>query len=364
MSLRKKTKTRGTVKRSKFLRSTLARALILSLLIVIGVSLVLFVIPKAYVAVRGEEITRQVLSQFETGADNTNQMAMGIYRWEQDNFLSPYSINLEDLTFFEQVLAGWGFYENKDGEIHLFRPGFGHYSVPPQWVLHSKLANCKEYAEVFVYLLNQAGFRARVVRAPGEDHTWAEYYVGGYKIIFDPSNSVNPVIVNPKGFGKKRHFSYVEAYDLNNPNLREDVSDEYIERGILVVKVVKDNRPVSSATVEVLSTYLIERYPERYKKPRPVISNKTHKDGLVQFKLGPNNYTLIAKKCSLLVCWKGETSGNVSVGATTHVLIELHIDYLNTGLRFASVLGVLGAVLVKFRKRYWDKPLSESGDSR
>ncbi|AHL22807.1 transglutaminase domain-containing protein [Thermococcus nautili] len=355
MPLIKKTKREKAVKGSKSIRGILVRWLILSLLLVVGLSLVLFVVPGAYEVVRGDEITRQVLSQLETEADNPNQMAIKIHKWEQENFLSPYSINPKDLSFFEQVLAGWGFYENKEGEIHLFRPGFGLYSVPPQWVLHSKLANCKEYAEVFVYLMNKAGFKARVVRAPGEDHTWAEYYIGSYKIIFDPSNPVNPVIVNPKSFGERRHFSYVEAYDLQNPNQREDVSDEYIERGILVVEVVRDNRPVSGATVEVLSMYLMERYPERYKKPRPVISNKTHEDGLVQFKLGPNNYTLVAKKCSLLVCWKGEVSGNVSVGKSTHVLVELHVDYLNTGLRGVLVLGVLGVVLVKFRKRYWGK---------
>jgi len=320
----------------------------------VALSLVLIAIPHAYKFVWGDKITSEVLSKVSSNTADPKELALRIYSWEQLNFANPYSVQPENLPVTERFIALFGFYRNKQGEIHLFRP-FNSFPVPPQWVLHSKLANCEEYAKVFVYLMSQEGVKARIVRAPGEDHTWTEYYIEGYKIIFDPSNPVNPVIVNPKSFGERRHFSYVEAYDLQNPNQREDVSDEYIERGILVVEVVNDNTSVSGATVEVLSTYLMERYPERYKKPKPVISNETHEDGLVQFKLGPNNYTLVAKKCSLLVCWKGEVSGNVSVGKSTHALVELHVDYLNTGLRGVLVLGVLGVVLVKFRKRYWGK---------
>ena len=321
-------------------------------LIFLGISLSLIAVPYIYSGFEGEQITKDVLTQIGLNTSNPNELALRIYSWEQQNFLSLYSVKKEELPFIGRGLAVWGFYRNKQGELHLFRPWFGTFPVPPEWVLHSKLANCREYAEVFVYLMNKAGFKARVVRAPGEDHSWAEYYVENYKIIFDPSNPKNPIILNPKQFGQLKNFSYVEAYDLENPNHKEDVSDEYIEKGTLVVKVVKGNEPLSGATVEVLSTYLMERFPERYGTPRRVVFNETGKDGTTQFKLGPKKYKIVSKKCSFLVCWRGESTGKVIAGSTTYVKLELGVDYVTTSILWALIIiptGILGMVI---RKEY------------
>ncbi|KUH34806.1 hypothetical protein APY94_00060 [Thermococcus celericrescens] len=331
------------------------------ILLFLWISIVIVFIPYMYGTFEGEDVTNDVATQIGLNASNPNELALRIYSWEQQNFANPYSVEPEKLPFAERVLAGFGFYQNKQGEIRLFRP-FGVFPVPPEWVLHSKLANCREYAEVFVYLMNEAGFKARVVRAPGEDHSWAEYYVGEYKIIFDPSNPRNPVIVNPKQFGKLKNFSHVEAYELMNPGHKEDVSDEYIERGMIVVNAIKNNKPVSGVTVKVMSTYLMERFPERYKKPRPVVVNTTGKDGTAQFKLGPKEYKIVGRKCLFPICWKGETTGKVVAGSTTYATLTLKMDYMTTGM-FLTLLGTLvGILVVRFRKRYGNQRSKGSGD--
>ncbi|NJE04110.1 transglutaminase domain-containing protein [Thermococcus sp. MV11] len=335
----------------KYALKKFTRVIMKTLMAYVVISLVLITIPQAYKFIRGDKIMSEVLDQIGLNTTNPNELALRIYSWEQQNFANPYFVQPENMSLIEKLLAGYGFYHNNQGELHLFRP-FNSFPVPPQWVLHSKLANCEEYAKVFVYLMNQEGVKARIVRAPGEDHTWAEYYVGNYKIIFDPSNPENPVIVNPKQFGQLKNFSYVEAYDLANPDHKEDVSDEYIERGTLVVKVVKGNEPVSGATVEVLSTYLMERFPERYDSPRRVVVNETGKEGTTQFKLGPKEYKIVGKKCSFPVCWRGESTGKVIAGSITYAKLELGVDYVTTVILWALIIIPTGVLVVVIHKRY------------
>ena len=335
----------------KYVLRKFMRVTIKILMAYVALSLVLIAIPYAYKAIWGDKITSEVLSKVSSNTTDPKELALRIYSWEQQNFANPYFIQPENMSLIEKLLAGYGFYYDKQGEVHLFRP-FNSFPVPPQWVLHSKLANCEEYAKVFVYLMSQEGVKARIVRAPGEDHTWTEYYVGNYKIIFDPSNSKNPVIVNPKQFGQLKNFSYVEAYDLANPDHKEDVSDEYIERGRLVVKVVKGNEPVSGATVEVLSTHLMERFPKRYDTPRRVVVNETGKDGTTQFKLGPKEYKIVGKKCSFPVCWKGESTGKVIAGSTAYAKLELGVDYVTTVILWTLIIIPTGVLVLVIHKRY------------
>lgn len=347
----------------KYVLKKLARVTMKTLMVYVIISLILITIPQAYKFIWGDKITSEVFTQLGPNTTDPNELALRIYSWEQRNFVNPYFIQSEDLPFAEKVLAGYGFYYNKQGELHLFRP-FNSFPVPPQWVLHSKLANCEEYAKVFVYLMSQEGVKARIVRAPGEDHTWTEYYIGKYKVIFDPSNPDNPVIINPRSFGQAKNFSYVEAYDLFNPENREDVSDEYIRRGNLVVQVLNDGRPVSGAEVEVQSTYLMERFPKRYKEPKRVLSDLTSKNGTVQFRLGPKEYKVVGKKLSFPVCWKGEITGKVISGSTTYVDLELSVDYVATGGLWGSV-SILAVIFVfGIRKRYVHQRPSKNGGSR
>ncbi|MCO6041850.1 transglutaminase domain-containing protein [Thermococcus alcaliphilus] len=245
----------------------------------------------------------------------------------------------------------------------MFRPIRGG-SVPPQWVLYSKLANCGEYAKVFVYLMNKKGIPSRVVATLGGDHAWAEYYVGKHKIIFDPSNPNNPVITDTKSFGRNRNFSYVIAYEIPtsssayvffNSRSWDDVSGEYINRGELVVQVLHKGTPVVNANVEIQSTYLMENFPERYKNPIHVLNKTTTKNGSVLFELGPAKYKIVAEKCFIFLCWKGEAIKNVSSDSRTYVTVELKIDYVRT--LFNALLVLFGvAILAKLlHKRYLDK---------
>ncbi len=80
--------------------------------------------------------------------------------------------------------------------------------------------------------------------------------------------------------------------------------------------------------MRIFSTYLMDRFPKRYKSPKPVVSNKTGKAGRIRFKLGPKEYKITAEKCSFPMCWKGgEARGKVVVNSTTRVKLNVSVDY-------------------------------------
>ncbi|ADT85241.1 transglutaminase-like domain-containing protein [Thermococcus barophilus] len=301
-------------------------------------------IPAIYDAIWGEKIINDVVSTVIGNETNPNKIALNIYFWEKSNFVSPY-------TYYQktpELLRNIGIYKI-EGEYRWFlRPTF--YPTPVSWILHSKLANCEEYARVFVFIMTHAGVKARIVRAPGEDHAWAEYYYNGIKIVFDPS-TVGP-IVDPKKFAEGRHWSYVESVDMFNPADRIDVSDEYIKRGKLIVKISKRNTPVKGATVVVYSTYLMKRYPDRYRSPRKVLEQISDENGMATFLLGENEYLLKIKKCYMgFLCLITERKAYVKVDDTSIVDVDFSTARLSNGTIFLMLIGIFGMLIIFWKKR-------------
>jgi len=85
---------------------------------------------------------------------------------------------------------------------------------------------------------------------------------------------------------KEKNWSYVESVDIFNISDKKDVSDEYIDRGILIVRVFDNRNPVKGVNVVVKSPYLMKINPKRYKKPKIVLIKNTNKAGEAVFKLG------------------------------------------------------------------------------
>lgn len=228
----------------------------------------------------GKEIISDTVTSVVGTMDNPDEKALAIMTWERQYFYNPFSYYDVNST-----LQKIGIYEI-NGEYKMFvRP------APVSWVINSRMANCEEYARIFVSLMNEEGIKSSLIKAPGEDHVWAEYTYEGYRIAVDPSQ--NYIIGGHKKEFEKRmnvKFSYVESIDFLGNKM--DVSDEYIERGNLTITVTDEGLPVSNAQVIIENPSFMETRSERYKKPLPVILKTTESNGKVFFKLGFQKYNV------------------------------------------------------------------------
>lgn len=231
----------------------------------------------------GKEIINNTLTNIIGNTINSDEKSLAIMAWEHDYFYNPYSYYNVNST-----LQKFGVYKI-NGNYTLFnRP------APVSWVIKSRLANCEEYARVFVTMMNEAGIKAILITAPGEDHVWAEYMYETHRIAVDPSQ--NYVIgAHKKEFEKMMNvrFSYIESIDSQGNRI--DVSDEYFERGNLNIIVDKNGNPVDNAQVIIKNPSFMENRSDRYSKPIRIISKTTGSDGKVSFKLGYQKYNVEAR---------------------------------------------------------------------
>ena len=258
--------------------STSLFLILVSVFIVLLIKFLLIVAPVTFDLIYGDTIIDRTLTEIVGNTTNPDEIALLIMAWEHEYFDNPYSHYDANSTFQK-----FGFYRI-NGKTKLFVRG-----APVSWIIHSKLANCEEYAKIFVILMNKAGFESRFIRVPGEDHIWAEYMHDGYRIAVDPS--ANYVIGKDKMEFEKRmnnKYSYIESIDLQGN--KKDISDEYIERGNVTILVFDNGQPVSNAKVIIKSPYLMDNKSGRYNQPRYVISNTTNNVGEVFFKLGYKKY--------------------------------------------------------------------------
>ncbi|NPE29358.1 hypothetical protein HNV12_15640 [Methanococcoides sp. SA1] len=233
----------------------------------------------SYDYVFGEQVIEDTVSDVVGNETDPNKVALTIMSWEQDYFMNPFSHYNPD-----SKLQKYGIY-NIDGYRLFIR------NVPPSWAIHSKMANCGEYALVFVALMNQAGYDARFIRSAGGDHCWAEYTYDGYTIAVDPS--ANYVIGNRKNDFEARmgtSFQYIESSDLEGNSY--GITNEYINTTNLTVFVFENDKPINDAKVILYSSYLIDQKGSRYDKITKDVSENTNLNGYCYFDIGYGNYTL------------------------------------------------------------------------
>ncbi|HLB70587.1 MAG TPA: transglutaminase-like domain-containing protein [Candidatus Methanoperedens sp.] len=231
----------------------------------------------------GDEVLNDTLPNVVGNISNPDEKALAIMAWEREYFHNPYSLYDQNST-----LQKFNIYKLNENYMLFVR------GAPVSWIIHSRLANCEEYARVFVTMMNKSGIKANLVHASGEDHVWAEYFHDGYEIAVDPSQNI-VIGSHKKQFEKDMNvkFSYVEAIDLHGNII--DVSDEYIERGNLTVFVLDNKQPVNNAQIKIKSPYLMKNRGGRYDKPLDVISKSTDTKGKVSLKLGFQDYIVEAR---------------------------------------------------------------------
>ncbi|MCM8803546.1 MAG: transglutaminase-like domain-containing protein [Candidatus Omnitrophica bacterium] len=285
---------------------------LLGIFIGIIITLVIY-IPWLYDIFYGETITTQVLKNTTSNLTTPDEIALSIMKWESEYFYNPYSLWNPNST-----LQKYGIYKI-NGSYRLFVR-----NAPVSWIISSRLANCEEYAKVFVHLMNKKGIESRLVYTPGEDHAWAEYYSNGHKIVVDPSQ--NKVIPDKKKFAEGKNWSYIESIDIFNTSKINDVSDEYIERGILNIRVMSENKPIEGIDVTIKSPYLMKINPERYKKPEIVLSNRTDKNGEIFFKLGEKDYIIEVRKRYFIFNIVFSKNATVISNTETNLSFDLNKD--------------------------------------
>lgn len=102
----------------------------------------------------GNEIINNTLTNIIGNTTDPDEKALAIMVWERDYFYNPYSYYNINST-----IQKFGVFEI-DGDYFIFtRP------APVSWIINSRLANCEEYARVFVTMMNEAGIKARLIIA-------------------------------------------------------------------------------------------------------------------------------------------------------------------------------------------------------
>jgi len=302
---------KNEVKR-KYILPCLRGALIGIILILLYLLLfVLPTVPYTYDLIFGDKIVEDKLKNITVGTANPDQIALAVMDWEEKYFLNPYSHYNPNST-----LQKYGFYKINNSYKWFKR------NSPVSWVIKSKLANCEEYARVFVYLMNKSGIKSRLIHAPGEDHSWAEYYNNDFKIVVDPSS--NEVIENTKKWATGRNWSYIKSVNIFDKSDKKEVTKEYVETGFLNVAVFEDEEPIENARIIIKNPDLSEGSSERYKSPKLVLAKKTNGKGNVRFTLGENKYIVEYKEDHLI--YSLLYSKNVTVTPKNNKSLYFNLD--------------------------------------
>jgi len=280
-------------------------------------SLLLIVIPASFDAVFGDAVMKETAYTIHTNYSAV-EFPLAVLGWEQAYFLNPYTENKIPEPGSLDAWARTFSFVKINGSYHIFIR-----DAPVSWKIKYRLANCGEYAQIFAYIMNKIGYRARVVTAPAEDHMWAEYYNGSQKIVVETSGDF--IINSTKDFANGRNWSYIVSLNPSNVSDSVDVSDEYIERANLTVKVY-DSENNSDIQITVLSPYLMQADPSRYSVPNAVLSNSTDQDGIARFKLGPKAYIIQARKSFWIASLLLSKNVTVFLGKENELVFDFNKD--------------------------------------
>jgi|GEM_PF-3201929 len=273
----------------------------------------------AFDSLYGETVVNQTLQNISAQANYKTNPAQAVMDWEQHHFKNPYGENKPaDAWTFESITQLFSIVKI-NGSYQLFVR-----DATPSWKIQAGLANCGEYSQIFIYLMNKSGIKARAVTVPGEDHAWAEYYNGSKKTVVE--TSAGYIINNTTQFAQGRNWSYLISQDIFNTSDTIDVSDEYISRGNLSVRVFDDGRPAKDIQVTVLSPFLMHADPSRYKVPIAVLSNSTNVTGVAKFELGPKTYIVQVKKSFLFLNLVFSKNATINIGQDNLVEFDLGKD--------------------------------------
>lgn len=247
------------------------------ILLVIITSLIFFpVLPHLYTIRVGNREIHDTVNSFESEFQTPKKKLNKIMKWEKKNLDSLY----------------------KEIPITFGPPVIWHRSKDPSWIFFYKIANCEEQAILFTEMAEalENVERARVVNNPAEDHNWAEVLIENSWRQVDPTRVD---FINPSNYEEERNVQVSFVYVFENGKIT-NVTKQYSDVGILVVKVTENGSPVENSEVIVKSKFLMNN-SDGYDKPRSIVLNEkktflTDNGGICRFMLGGNEYKIVVKK--------------------------------------------------------------------
>lgn len=256
----------------------------IAVLIVSIFSLLVPFVPTVVDFLAGETIIKSHTENIIGNDTNAISVASKLMLWEKE-VASGYG---------KGPIAGfltWGLYYNN---------GFSFFvrSDYPSWFILTKIGNCLEHTNYFSKIMNQLGYKSKIILARGEDHAIAEFYDGNKVYFVDPSG--NTFIDDPYKFGEERFWSYVQSIDQNGAIT--DLTSEFIKnRSTLSIKQESPSPFMSTTSISVYSTFLMKHQPNIYKQHNEVLTQLTTDSNLFTIELGAKPDYEITKRVSYYI---------------------------------------------------------------
>jgi hypothetical protein len=185
---------------------------------------------------------------------------------------------------------------------------------------------CYETAMASTTLLKDAGFDARIVALPGEDHDFTEVRINGTWMVIDPGYGfISPISREQRADARITEMgtiSYVIAYTGSNFT---ELTSLYVPTDTITINVTNGSTPLPNAQV-----YLLHEFRNGTTRlPDTGLSFFTNATGEVTFHLGALTYNQNASKYDdfYWIYVNGQNRGNVTsngTGATRLISIDVN----------------------------------------
>jgi len=210
---------------------------------------------------------KEFANQYTENISSSKDKAVALARWQYANYKGVY--NYEQFPFIPFIrYKGFDFKicqrTDKDND--------------PSWVFFSKCGACGESAMLYSELVRSIGLESRVIKNPGEDHSWNEVLINNSWIVMDASWNATDV---PRSYyGGAKNLSYV-FYEKDGRII--DITSEYTNKtGLVIIKLPEKYK---NPGIKVISHFLS---PARDTEYNCNLINNT-----CNAKLGINDYTII-----------------------------------------------------------------------
>ncbi len=210
---------------------------------------------------------KEFSNNYTQNIPSTEDKATALLRWEYANYKGVYTYGqLPFIPFIRYKGSNFKICQRTDKDND------------PSWIFFSKCGACGESAMLYAELVSAIGLKSRVIKNPGEDHSWDEVLINNTWIVMDPSwNATN---VPRSYYGEAKNLSYV-FYEENGRIT--DITREYTNKtGVLIIKIPEKYK---NPDIKVISHFLSPHRDSEY--------NCRWINNTCEAQLGINNYTLI-----------------------------------------------------------------------
>ncbi|MFA7707861.1 MAG: transglutaminase domain-containing protein [Candidatus Pacearchaeota archaeon] len=232
--------------------------------------------------------------------NTSEEKIINLLEWEKTNFKGIYDTKQFMFWFTKNGHTRFCIRTDKDNDR--------------EWVYFSKCGACGESALLFKAMMDDLNISTRLIKNPGDDHTWTEVNLNGSWIITDPSQGKFNLTIQDMNWGFNRSYVYA---DYSN-GTKIDLTNKYNPTGNLTIKY-KGNKSVKVQIIKI---------SPNFQKDTQIECNLSL--GNCNLSLGDGIYKIIAitqgvnKKYSL-------NEINITVGEVTEIMVlpdKIYIAYL------------------------------------